>query len=190
MNGAQVLAFKHERRIEAFVSTRIGSKGPLVVEEIAERTICDAIKSAVKFEGRTIEEFRAWIFRIARRRIADYLRKGRVEEEPFEVETREGEVGERQFTGGDPFAALDDASVFQQTIDGLSEPHRMVVVLTRFRDLPHKEVAELVNRHYGDRLNDPMTEQNVNKINSRFDKRLDELLDEAEVPPSADLGDD
>ena len=33
-------------------------------------------------------------------------------------------------------------------------------------------------------MNDPMTEQNVSQINSRFGKRLKELLREAENPPT------
>ena len=81
-------------------------------------------------------------------------------------------------------------SVFTQAFDELKQDsHKLVICLVRFYDLPHKEVAEKVNSQFGDQLTDPMTEQNVNQINSRFDKRLDELLREAEDPPPPDHDD-
>jgi RNA polymerase sigma factor (sigma-70 family) len=189
VQGAQILAFRYQERIRGFVFNRLGSKGPLVVDEIAERTLADAISSMESFAGSTIGEFRGFVFRIARRRIADYLRKGRVEEEPLEVDWGEG-TEERPATEqqkqANPQAAIDEASVFNQAFAELNEAHKLVICLIRFYALPHKKVAEQVNRHFGSQLNDPMTEQNVNQINSRFDKRLDELLDEADDPPPLD----
>ena len=77
-------------------------------------------------------------------------------------------------------------SIFNQAFSELNDAHKLVICLIRFYGLPHKKVAEQVNRHFGDQLNDPMTEQNVNQINSRFDRRLDELLVEADDPPPLD----
>ena len=73
---------------------------------------------------------------------------------------------------------------------GAERRHREVVIRVRFRRVSHKEAAEYVNRHFGDETDDPMTEQNVSQINSRFGKRLKELLREAEDPPSGDQRDD
>lgn len=189
VQAARVLAFRYERRIRGFVLNRLGSKGRAVCDEVAEMALAGAIASVGGFEGSTAGEFRAFVFRIAGRRIADYHRKGRVEEEPLEVDWGEGEQ-ERGATAGqkeaDPLRAVDDASVFNQAFGELNDSHKLVICLVRFYDLPHKKVAEQVNRHFGSQLNDPMSEQNVNKINSRFDKRLGELLAEADDPPLDD----
>jgi RNA polymerase sigma factor (sigma-70 family) len=186
VTAAQVLAYRYERQISGFVFNQLGSKGPLVVEEVAERTISDAIGSAAGFAGMTVPEFRGWIYRIARRRIADYHRKGRVDEIPLEVRTEAGETREREIRTGDPTEVIDRTSVINQALDELNEVHREVVIRVRFRRLSHKKTADEVNRHFGNILKDPMTEQNVNQINSRFGKRLDELLEEADDPPPPD----
>lgn len=189
VTAAQVLAFRYERRIRAFIANKLGSKGATVIEEVAERTLTDAIGSAAAFEGKTVPEFGGWIFRIARRRIADYHRKGRVDEVPLEFETREGETRERVIPTGDPTEVVDYSSVINQALSELNETHKLVVFLVRFRGISHKTTATQINRHFGDALNDPMTEQNVNQINSRFGKRLDELLEEADDPPPPDDND-
>ena len=156
------------------------------MDEIAERTLADAIVSMEGFAGSTIGEFRAFVFRIARRRIIDYLRKGRVEEEPLEIDWGEGAQERKEIGTADPIEAVDRGDVFNQAFSELNDAHKLVICLVRFYDLPHRQVAEQVNRHFGDQLNDPMSEQNVNQINSRFDKRLDGLLDEADDPPPPD----
>ena len=50
--GAQILAWSYEKKVRAFVLNRLGSKGPLVVENLAELTLTDAVASVGKFEGR------------------------------------------------------------------------------------------------------------------------------------------
>ncbi len=161
-------------------------RGSAVADEIAEKAIGDAIASVGGFAGASVGEFRAWVFTIARRRIYDYLRKGRVREEPLEIDWGEGETERKEMGAGDPIDAVDRGSIFGQAFSELNDAHKLVICLVRFYDLPHKKVAEQVNRHFGDQLNDPMTEQNVNQINSRFDKRLDRLLDDADDPRPPD----
>ena len=86
----------------------------------------------------------------------------------------------------DPLDAVDRASIFNQAFSELNDAHKLVICLIRFYDLSHKEVAEQVNRHFKGQMDDPMTEQNVNQINSRFEKRLEELLQEADDPSPPD----
>ena len=191
--GVQVLAYRHERRVIGFIYNQLGSKGADVVDEVAARTIADAIRSAASFEGGTIQEFRAWIFRIARRRRIDYLRKNRVEEVPLAWEY--GEEGEeREIVAGDPYADFDEMSVQKQVFNAalaeLKAPHKLVILLAVFHELPHKQIAEQVNRQFGEVLDDPMTENNVSQILSRFRKRLDGLLEEADDPPPPPDDDD
>jgi DNA-directed RNA polymerase specialized sigma24 family protein len=190
VEAARVLAWRYSDRILGFVYNKLGSKGPLVVENIAELTISDAIASAESFAGESIQEFRGWIFQIARFRIVDYHRSGRVSERPLELRVGEGETIEWEGRSGDATVAVDLASVWNQAYSGLSEVHKAVVVMVRLRGLSHKRAAEQVNRQFGDRLDDPMTEENVSQINSRFGKELDRLLVAADHPPPPDDHDD
>lgn len=176
--AVQVLAFKHERQVTGFIYNQLGSKGPEVVEQVAARTIADAIAAAASFEGETIEEFRGFLFRIARRRRVDYLRKKRIDQVPL-VNERDEDEREREFPGGgDPLEAVDEGSVFNQAFAELRKDSHKLVVLLAMHGYSAKEVAEKVNRQFGASGDDPMTDQNVNQINSRFRKRLDELLDD------------
>ena len=131
---------------------RLGSKGKQVVAEVASRTIEDAIKSAAAFEGGTIKEFRKWIFVIARRRIVDYHRKGRVEEVPLEVDYGEG-TEERQLPHDEestPLEAVELASVWSQAYGELrQDSHKMVIRLRKFQGLSHREIADEVKSHFG-----------------------------------------
>ena len=62
VKGAQILAFSYEKQIRAFVHNRLGSKGKLVTEDLAELVLADAIASVGRFEGSSIGEFRALLF--------------------------------------------------------------------------------------------------------------------------------
>ncbi len=190
VTAAQILAYRYERRLRGFVQKDIGDMGQVVCEEAHERIVVSAIGSAENFAGSTIKEFRAWLWQIARRRIADLHRERarRVDEVPIERPGGEGE--DREFGGGDAMAAVDQGSIFQQAYNELNAVHKLVIVLVRLRDLPHREAAIEINRQFGDHLDDPMSEQNVSQINSRFSKELKRLDAEAEKPPESGGEDD
>ena len=114
--AAQMLAFRYEPRIRAFVRTRLGSKGEIVTDEVAGRTFSDAIASIANFEGESVPEFGGWIFRIAKNRIVDYHRKGRVDQTPLEIRTEEGEWRERDIETGDPTEVVDRGDVINQAL--------------------------------------------------------------------------
>ena len=184
--AAQVLALRYEPRIKAYVATRLQSKGPLVIEDVAERTLSDAIASVGRFQGATIPEFGGFIFRIAKLRIVDYHRKGRADETPLDVMTPDGEWQHPEIKTGDPTELVDRGDVINQALGELNERHREVVILVRFRRYSHREAAQEINRQFTDAKDDPMSEQNVSQINSRFGRRLDELLEQADDPPPLD----
>ena len=188
--AAQVLALRYEPRIRGYVTTRLQSKGRAVSDDVAERTISDAIVSVANFEGESLPEFGGWIFQIAKFRIVDYHRKGRVDQVPLEFKSPDGEWVQREIESGDPTEVIDRGDVISQALSELSDVHREVVIRVRFRRFSHKKAADDVNRQFADQMNDPMTEQNVSQINSRFGKRLKELLREAENPPTGDEPDD
>ena len=55
--------------------------------------------------------------------------------------------------------------------------HRAVVLIERFEDPPHAEIAERVNRQFGLSKDDLMSEDNVAQICSRFRTRFRDALD-------------
>ena len=187
--AAQILAWRHEEQVEAFVAGQLPDIPRDDRDEIAEQTLFGAIRYAAKFKGETLPEFRGIIFTIARRRIADYLRDHykdgvRIRESSLDDESG-AEKPRPELKVEDPAEDVVETThrkaIFKRAyLELKEESHRMVIRLVKFEQLSHREAAEQVNRHLGDGLSDPMTEQNVNKINSRFDRRLEELRQEAE----------
>jgi RNA polymerase sigma factor (sigma-70 family) len=183
----RLLAFALEPVVRAFVLARIGDMDPQVVEEIIETTIFDTIRSAGNFEGATLAQFRSFAFTIARRRIDDHHRRDRIrhgaEERkvqltPLEREGPEGDVLIHEPTVPDPSEAIMEAGVFAELLKGMeNDVHRAVIVIERFEDPPHAEIAERVNRQFGLSQDDLMSEDNVAQICSRFRKRFGEALD-------------
>jgi RNA polymerase sigma factor (sigma-70 family) len=182
----RLLAYGLEPVVRAFVLVRIGDMDSQIVEEIVETAIFDAIRSAESFAGSTLAQFRAFAFTIARRRIDDHHRRDRIRHgdkerkvqlTPLEREGAEGEVLIHERPSEDPADAIAEASVFTQVLGGMdNDVHRAVVVLERFEDPPHAEIAERVNRQFGLSDDDLMREDNVAQICSRFRKRFGEAL--------------
>ena len=173
--GAQVLAFKHERAVTGWFQNQIGSKGGAVVDELAAVTIRDAVRWATSFEGTSVGEFRSGVFRIARRRRVDYLRKNRVDTVPFAFEGSD-DAEEREFGQNDPLEAIDRMGVFNQAFSELNKDSHKLAILLSLHGYPYKEIARKVTSQLADPGDDPMSENNVSQIISRFNKRMDELL--------------
>ncbi len=135
------------------------------VDDVAHGAMLSAFTSA--FDGQSVGEFRAWLHRIVARRIADYHRKGRPEVVPLPDEGDDEQWGEEPSVEPEG-EAIDVERAVEQALSGLSEPHRQVIDLYVFEDLPADEAAARV---------EGMTEANVHQIASRFRKRLRELLE-------------
>jgi RNA polymerase sigma factor (sigma-70 family) len=171
--GLQIFAFGMQDRILAFVRNKLGSKGDLVIEEVAERAIEDAIRSIEKLRGSTVGEARAFVFKIARLRIVDHHRRARIDTQPLEAQP-----GDEPYPGvadprhDDEAAAVELAILVREALAELREDHRLVVELSIFRRCSAEETADQVNRRVGGQGNDPMSEQNVHQIVSRFRKDL------------------
>lgn len=193
--AAAILAYRQQQRVRAFVAVRLASKGSGVVEEVAEQAVFDAIRGAASFEGGTLKEFRRWVFVIARRRIADRIDKQQrkqdslYEEVPLEQDWGEGPQ-ERPLPGGDPIEAFERGSVFNQAFGELRKDSHKLVVLLGLYGYSHREIARKVTSQLAGSEADPISENNVSKILSRFNKRLDDLLEEADDPPPPPDDDD
>ncbi|HVX32924.1 MAG TPA: RNA polymerase sigma factor [Solirubrobacterales bacterium] len=168
----KIFAFGLEAPLRTFVRGRMGSHGDAVVEEITERALEDAIRSIARLRGETAEEGRAFVFKIARLRIADFLRKGRVDTDSIDGDgagplDRQGEL-----SVGDIADAIDTKLVFDQALEGLRPDHREAVELFLVSGYSARETAEMVGSRFDGSGDDSMSEQNVNQIVSRFRKDL------------------
>jgi RNA polymerase sigma factor (sigma-70 family) len=157
----------------------MGSHGDAVVDEITERALEDAIRSIARLRGETAEEGRAFVFKIARLRIADFLRKGRLAADSIDdgdgagPSDRQGEL-----SVGDGADAIDTKLVIDQALEGLRPDHREAVELFLVSGYSARETAEKVGSRFDGSGDDSMSEQNVNQIVSRFRKDLRARLTE------------
>jgi DNA-directed RNA polymerase specialized sigma24 family protein len=174
----RIFAFGMEDALRAFVRARLDSHGDVVIEEVAERALEDAIRSIETLRGRTAAEARGFVFKIARLRIADYHRRGRVEATPLDPD--EGGAGEGAGLSTDGEAAAVDTRVLvEETMASLRPDHRAVVEQFVLRGDSARETAEDVASRFDAGPDDSMSEQNVHQIASRFRKELRARLEAA-----------
>ncbi|MGE0065827.1 MAG: RNA polymerase sigma factor [Dehalococcoidia bacterium] len=169
----KIFAFGLEGPLLAFVRNRMGSHGDAVVEEITGRALEDAIRSITKLRGSTAEEGRAFVFKIARLRIADFLRKGRLRTDSIDDEESGGSADRHAGMAVEDIAdAIDTNLVYEQALGDLRPDHREAVELFLISGYSARETAEKVGSRFDGSGNDSMSEQNVNQIVSRFRKDL------------------
>lgn len=179
----QVFAFRREPAILGFVRARMHGHGDADIEQVVGQSIADAVEAIVRFKGETAGEAGSFVMRIVRRRVADFLRKGRIDANPLEWEGEDGERKSLVPGREDPrLEGLCDWSLIDQAFQDRSPKHQRALLHFFFDDLSAREAAAAVNRHFADEDGDPMTEDNVNQIASRFRKRIAELLRQTESP--------
>ncbi|MGI8461640.1 MAG: RNA polymerase sigma factor [Solirubrobacterales bacterium] len=167
----RILVYGYEPKLRSFVRGKVPSHE---VDEVLMKVLDSGFTSV--FEGEAIESFRAWIYMIARRRIADHLRRKRLTETPLpdEHEADDEIFGDLQ-AHEDQTGFVEVAEIVELCLAELSEPHRRVIDLAVFAGYTAAEVCEIVNDDFPD-LDTPMSESNVDKIKSRFRKCLRKLL--------------
>ena len=171
--GLRVLVFGYMDAIRMWVARKVPRHE---VDELAHVAMLSAITSTL--DGRTIGEFRSWLFTIVKYRIADHYRKGRLEEQPL---YEEGDERAPTVPGvEDGVSAVDLSAAIEEAMEGLGDAHRRVVEIAILDDQPAKLTAEMVNAEFDDGLPTPMSENNVHKIASRYRTRLREVLADAE----------
>jgi DNA-directed RNA polymerase specialized sigma24 family protein len=178
----QIFAFGMEGLLRAFVRNNLDSHGDAVIEEVAERALEDAIRSIVDLRGSTSAEARAFVFRIAKLRIVDFHRKGRVVTTPLEILTLEGASGPMPCAPGsegeDDF--ITTRLVVDEALAKLRLDHRAVVELYVLSGFSAEETASMVRCRFEGQGDDSMSEQNVHQIGRRFRVDLRARLEQAE----------
>jgi len=149
----------------SFVRRCVGSKVPAsVIEDVSATCVESALRS--RFNGTTEAEFRAWLRRIASRRVVDYYRR---RDACVSLEV----VSPSAFAAGeDIIAATDTGAVIGQQVMALKAKHREVVLRYLVAGEPASDITRVIPG---------MTVGNVHKIVERFRKSARASLN-AEVP--------
>ena len=178
----KIFAFGLEAPLRGFVRSKLDSHGDAVIDEVVEKALEDAIRSIGDLRGSTPAEARGFVFKIAKLRIIDFHRKGRVETTPLENLLPEGGGG--PVPGSMRSGGEDDLIVTWMVIDEslaeLRPDHRAVVELFVLSDCSARETASIVGRRFAGANDDSMSEQNVHQIGSRFRKDLRARLEQAD----------
>lgn len=151
------LVKRYEIPIELLVRLETGTRvrGSVEVSDLVQETFTSAFESMPKFRGEGSETFGRWLSKIARnvvrrcgRRMARQgaLQAGQVQ--PLGSDTTAVRV-EPASSGGTPSENLQEHERFerlQRALEKLGPEHREVILLARLRELPMRQVAQLMGR--------------------------------------------
>ena len=127
-----------EGPVYRFVLSRLNDS--FEAADIVKEVMMEVWRHAARFEGRS--KVTTWVFGIARHKTIDRLRKRR----PDHGEELDENLPDDD--SPDPVACLvaaENAEFIQLCMERLSEPHREVVHLAFFEDLPYAEIAGIVD---------------------------------------------
>lgn len=176
----KIFAFGMEDAIRAFVRSKLDSQPDTLIEEVAERALEDAIRSIANLRGNTPEEARGLVFKIARRRIADFHRTRRLKTTSIDDHGRlESPPHQEHLRIEDQSGSVGTVLLLDQVLEELRSDHRAVVEMFVISGYSARETVELVRSRFDGRYNDSMSQQNVHQIASRFRKDLRARLEQA-----------
>lgn len=127
-----------EGPVYRFVLSRLNDS--FEAADIVNEVMMEVWRHAARFEGRS--KVTTWVFGIARHKTIDRLRKRR----PDHGEELDENLPDDD--SPDPVACLvaaENAEFIRLCMERLSEPHREVVHLAFFEDLPYAEIAGIVD---------------------------------------------
>jgi RNA polymerase sigma factor (sigma-70 family) len=178
--GLKELVVRHTEDVRRRVRMKIP---PADVDDVTQTALISAITSA--FAGSSTGEFQSWLNTIVARRIADFHRDR--EGDPAFTALVEQHEGDGEFWGEQPQSLESDARetdlrlTIARTIEEFNEVHQVVIVLYCYLRRQAADAADEVNGRFAGTLDQPMTENNVQAIGSRFRKRLRDRLVEDDI---------
>jgi hypothetical protein len=175
----EILAYRDYDNERGRVRMKMQRRPQADVDKVTDLVIGGAMEA--EFAGATVVEWKGLVKTIRQRRLHDYYTSlaGKAEASPLPEEHEGSEdIWGEWLRGPGGLSAIEDKDLFGQALGELSEPHQGVV-WNKLQGYSSKESAELINNHFGDQLDKPMTPDNVDKIFSRFRKRLTDLHEQA-----------
>ncbi|MBC8330600.1 MAG: sigma-70 family RNA polymerase sigma factor [Anaerolineae bacterium] len=104
------------------------------VEDVTQEIFISVARSLSSFRGGS--KFSTWLYRIVKRRVADYYRKGERQVEQVEIEKAD------HVAGANPFGDKADELLLRQAMRALPESHREIILLRLAEGLPFQDVAD------------------------------------------------
>lgn len=133
------------RRTAPQVIGYLRASGSYEPEDVAGDAYVSMMTSLHRFEGNE-EQFRAWLFTIAHRRLVDVIRRAdRRPETPVATETLEPTVVDVRDPESEALSRLRLSGVLD-VIDGLTDDQRAVLLLRTVSDLSVPSIAEVLGK--------------------------------------------
>ena len=127
-------------RIHRYVAYQINDR--VLAEDIANQVFLRAMQAIGRYQHRSVPEFNAWIFRIAKNVVVDNWRAKR-----DTVPLDEALATERGETLDAHFESLSRHEELQDAMQVLTEDQREVLILRFGMDMSHREIAERMGRN-------------------------------------------
>jgi RNA polymerase sigma-70 factor, ECF subfamily len=117
---------------------------PEAAADLMAETFAKAYLGRRRFRGSTEEEARAWLFGIARRRFAMYVRRGKAEQRALRrLGLERPQLVEGEYARIEELAGLDAMRVtLAEQLDRLAPAQRWALELRVVRELPYPDVAD------------------------------------------------
>jgi RNA polymerase sigma factor (sigma-70 family) len=172
--GLWILIDRHQRWVRAKIALKIPAYRS---DEIAQDVLEDAVKAVLA--GKPIDNFRAWLNRVAANHIADFHRgpEGR----QLRLERAAAGQDDQPGAGAEPSTpaeqdVVDTWDVVDRLIAELSESHQRIIDLYVFQEEPAKDVAEATGE----------SADNVYQVAKRFREELRRRLEADDLGPDLD----
>jgi RNA polymerase sigma factor (sigma-70 family) len=165
-----IFAWRHFDDLTRFALTRLERHED--AEDCAQQAIEGVLRTA--FQGEVVAEAMGLLYRILRRRIADFYRERERRPPPDALpEDRDDDDrrGQDAATVGDETGRVDLVDVAERCLERRQPAHRMVIDHYVYDGYNASETAERVNEAFPE-LDPPMSEANVHQIAGRFRKDL------------------
>jgi RNA polymerase sigma factor (sigma-70 family) len=116
---------------------------PEAAVDLVADTFLAAFSDRAAFRGDSDEQAVAWLYGIARYRLADFLRHGRVERRALEqVGFQRRSLSEPEYERIEELAGLSELRVqITEGLDGLGDEHRVALRLRIVEERPYSQVA-------------------------------------------------
>ena len=120
-------------------------RSPSDAEDVAAETFVAAFRSIHRFQWRGVP-FDAWLFRIARSKIADVQRHRRRHRDRTDIESVDPALLPRAPDAATEVVRLDETANLLEAMRGLSHDHQEVLALRFFAGLSLQETADTLGR--------------------------------------------
>lgn len=162
----------HADNVMVFIARRVYDRE--VAMDLTAETFAQAFISRKRFRGRSQAEAEAWIYAIARRQLADYLRRGKAERRAIEKLGIDGpRLSDEDLDRVDQLAGLGELrSAITSGLAELSPSQRDALSLRVVEELSYPEVAERLG----------ISEQTARARVSRGLRRLARILEATTIP--------